>query len=74
VLLSCDAHARCCGASRVGRVAARLESEAAGGEILASAPTCELAGEGFALRSHGVVQVKGKGQGVSVFEVEGVFD
>ncbi|MCA9656902.1 MAG: response regulator [Myxococcales bacterium] len=58
----------------VVNVAARLESEAEGGEILASARTCELAGDGFVLRSRGVLQVKGKERGMSVFDVDGVVD
>ena len=53
----------------VVNTAARLESEADGGQILASARTCELARELFAYHSRGSVPMRGKEQPVRVFEV-----
>ncbi len=53
----------------VVNTAARLESEAEGGQILASARTCELAGDSFAYLSRGSLQVKGKDQEIEVVEV-----
>jgi len=53
----------------VVNTAARLESESEGGQILTSAKTCELAGDRFIYLSRGSLQVKGKEQEISVFEV-----
>jgi adenylate cyclase len=53
-------------------VAARLQSEAAGGEIVASAATISTAGDGVTAEPIGPRHVKGREEPVEVFRVVGV--
>ncbi len=50
-------------------LAARLQAEAGGGQILVSRRVKEAAGEGFEFRAVGMIRVKGRSRPVEAFEV-----